>query len=119
MLQGFGANLVVEQTRQGRAVSLTGQPEITGRKIVVPGDPSSAAFPLVAALIVPNSEVTVYGMLTNPLRTGLFETLLEMGADLEFANRRIVGGEVVNYSTMARNQGLILYTNVGIGYETP
>ena len=63
--------------------------------IMVPGDPSSAAFPLVAALIVPDSEVTVHGVLTNPLRTGLFETLIEMGADLSFANRRIVGGEEV------------------------
>ena len=62
---------------------------------MVPGDPSSAAFPLVAALLVPGSGVTVHGVLMNPLRTGLFETLIEMGADLSFANRRMVGGEEV------------------------
>ncbi len=62
---------------------------------MVPGDPSSAAFPLVAGLIVPGSEVTVHGVLMNPLRTGLFRTLLDMGADLSFANRREVGGEEV------------------------
>ena len=61
----------------------------------MPGDPSSAAFPLVAALIVPGSEVTVNSVMMNPLRTGLFATLLEMGADLSFANRRTVGGEEV------------------------
>ena len=68
---------------------------LTATDIMVPGDPSSAAFPLVAALLVPGSEVTVHGVLMNPLRTGLFETLLEMGADLSFANRRQVGGEEV------------------------
>ena len=62
---------------------------------MVPGDPSSAAFPLVAALIVPGSEVTVTGMLLNPLRTGLLATLEEMGAAISIANRRAVGGEPV------------------------
>src|SRR5207244_2550740 len=68
---------------------------LTGTHIMVPGDPSSAAIPIVAGLLVPGSEVIVHGVLMNPLRTGLFETLLEMGADLSFANRRIVGGEEV------------------------
>ena len=91
MLGAFGCDVEVD----GKAVRLGEGRRLRATDIMVPGDPSSAAFPLVAALIVPDSEVTVYGMLTNPLRTGLFETLLEMGAGLEFANRRIVGGEEV------------------------
>jgi 3-phosphoshikimate 1-carboxyvinyltransferase len=63
--------------------------------VFVPGDPSSAAFPAVAALIVPGSEVTIAGVGVNPLRTGLYDTLAEMGADLSFANRRTEAGEEV------------------------
>ena len=91
MLAAFGCDVKVE----GNLVRLGEKRTLKATDIMVPGDPSSAAFPLVAALIVPGSEVTVYGVLMNPLRTGLFQTLLEMGADLSFANRRIVGGEEV------------------------
>jgi 3-phosphoshikimate 1-carboxyvinyltransferase len=91
MLQAFGCDVEVD----GNAVRLGPNRRLTGTDIMVPGDPSSAAFPLVAGLIVPGSEVTVYGVLMNPLRTGLFRTLLDMGADLSFANRRNVGGEEV------------------------
>ncbi len=95
MLRGFGAEISVEQTPVGRAVSLKGQPELTGRKIVVPGDPSSAAFPMVAALILPGSDVTLPNVGLNPHRIGLIETLLEMGADIQILNRREAAGEPV------------------------
>jgi 3-phosphoshikimate 1-carboxyvinyltransferase len=91
MLRAFGCE--VETGRN--EVRLGARRRLKATDIIVPGDPSSAAFPLVAALIAPDSEVTVCGVLTNPLRTGLFETLIEMGADLEFANSGIVGGEEV------------------------
>src|SRR5436305_836627 len=91
MLRAFGCDVETE----GARVRLGAKRRLQATDIMVPGDPSSAAFPLVAALIVPDSEITVHGVLTNPLRTGLFETLIEMGADMEFANRRIVGGEEV------------------------
>lgn len=91
MLAAFGCDVEVE----GNLVRLGKNRRLTATDIMVPGDPSSAAFPLVAGLIVPGSEVTVYGVLMNPLRTGLFETLLEMGADLSFENLRDVGGEAV------------------------
>jgi 3-phosphoshikimate 1-carboxyvinyltransferase len=95
MLKGFGATLTVEQTKEGRAVSLTGQPEITGRKIVVPGDPSSAAFLIAAALVVPGSELTIENVGLNPHRVGLIETLLDMGADIKIENERVEAGERV------------------------
>jgi 3-phosphoshikimate 1-carboxyvinyltransferase len=95
MLRGFGAQLAVEQTKEGRAVSLTGQPEITGRKILVPGDPSSAAFPIAAALVVPGSELVIENVGLNPHRIGLVETLLEMGADIEIERERVEAGERV------------------------
>jgi 3-phosphoshikimate 1-carboxyvinyltransferase len=95
MLRGFGATLKVEQTKEGRAVSLTGQPEILGRKIIVPGDPSSAAFPIAAALIVPGSNVLLPNVGLNPHRIGLIDTLLEMGADIQIENRREEAGEPV------------------------
>jgi 3-phosphoshikimate 1-carboxyvinyltransferase len=95
MLRGFGADVRVEQTPNGRAVSLIGQPELTGRKIIVPGDPSSAAFPMVAALILPGSDVILTNIGLNPHRIGLIETLLEMGADIEILNRREEAGEPV------------------------
>lgn len=95
MLRGFGAEIRVEQTPDGRAVSLVGQPELVGRRIIVPGDPSSAAFPLVAALILPGSDVTLTNIGLNPHRIGLIDTLLEMGADIEILNRRAEAGEPV------------------------
>ena len=95
MLRAFGACVDVEDTDEGRVVTLPPGQNLTGASIRVPGDPSSAAFPLAAALIVPGSEVTVEGVLLNPLRIGLFETLREMGADLTIANARDQGGEPV------------------------
>jgi 3-phosphoshikimate 1-carboxyvinyltransferase len=95
MLRAFGAEVGVEDHADGRHIRLAGGQALTGCAIRVPGDPSSAAFPLVAALITPGSEVTVEGVLLNPLRTGLFKTLIEMGADLTIANAREEGGEQV------------------------
>ena len=95
MLRHFGAEVSVERQGQGRLISLLGQPELTAADVLVPGDPSSAAFPLVAALLVPGSRVTVQGVGLNPLRTGLFATLREMGADLAITNERMEGGEPV------------------------
>jgi 3-phosphoshikimate 1-carboxyvinyltransferase len=96
MLRGFGAELEIETDREGaRHIRLQGQGRLTGRAIMVPGDPSSAAFPLVAGLIVPGSDITIENMLMNPTRTGLITTLLEMGASIEFLNGRDAGGEDV------------------------
>jgi len=95
MLLHFGAELTVRQAGRGRIIRLTGQPELRAADIIVPGDPSSAAFPLVAALLVPGSRITLTGIGLNPLRTGLFETLREMGAELTVRNHRIAGGEPV------------------------
>ncbi len=95
MLRAFGAVVHVEDRGGERHIDLPGGQTLTGTKIVVPGDPSSAAFPLVAALITPGSEVTVEGVLLNSLRTGLFTTLQEMGADLVISNLRDEGGEQV------------------------
>jgi 3-phosphoshikimate 1-carboxyvinyltransferase len=95
MLRAFGAAVDVSDEREGRVITLAGGQALAGCAIEVPGDPSSAAFPLVAALITPGSEVTVRGVLLNPLRTGLFATLREMGADLEIADVRASGGDEV------------------------
>lgn len=95
MLQGFGAELRVENTPEGRVITLLGQPELRPQVIAVPRDPSSAAFPVCAGLIVPGSEVLVPNIGLNPTRAGLFETLREMGADLAFESRREEGGEPV------------------------
>ena len=95
MLQGFGATLTVEETDEGRVITLTGQPELRPQTIVVPRDPSSAAFPVCAALIVPGSDVLVPNIGLNPTRAGLFTTLREMGADLTYENMREEGGEPV------------------------
>lgn len=95
MLAGFGAEITVEDSDAGRVITLTGQPELTAQHIEVPRDPSSAAFPVCAALIVPGSDVLVPGIGLNPTRAGLFTTLREMGADLTYENERIEGGEPV------------------------
>ena len=95
MLVGFGAELTVEQTDAGRVITLTGQPELRPQDIIVPRDPSSAAFPVCAALIVEGSDVLVPNIGLNPTRAGLFYTLQEMGADLTFENMREEGGEPV------------------------
>lgn len=95
LLRHFGARVAVEDGPEGRVVALDGQPELAPAPIEVPGDPSSAAFPLVAALIVPGSEVIIENVCLNPLRAGLFDTLAEMGADIRIENRRDQGGEPV------------------------
>ncbi|MBF9043511.1 3-phosphoshikimate 1-carboxyvinyltransferase [Rhodobacterales bacterium HKCCE4037] len=93
MLAGFGAEISTEVTPGGRVITLTGQPELRPQSIAVPRDPSSAAFPVCAALITEGSEVLVPNIGLNPTRAGLFETLREMGADLSFENMREEGGE--------------------------
>ncbi len=95
MLRHFGADLSVETAGAGRIIRLAGRPTLLARDVVVPSDPSSAAFPLVAALLVPGSAITIEAVGLNPLRTGLFDTLTEMGADLVVARRRSEGGEPV------------------------
>ena len=95
MLAGFGAEITTEETDEGRVITLTGQPELTPQVIAVPRDPSSAAFPVCAALITPGSDVLVPGIGLNPTRAGLFTTLQEMGADLTYENQREEGGEPV------------------------
>ncbi|RWR46482.1 3-phosphoshikimate 1-carboxyvinyltransferase [Sinirhodobacter ferrireducens] len=95
MLRGFGAEVSVEATPEGNRITLTGQPELRGQTVAVPRDPSSAAFPVCAALIVPGSDILVPGVSQNPTRNGLFLTLREMGADITFENEREEGGEPV------------------------
>ena len=96
MLTHFGAQVRVKlEGPHGRRVTLTGQPELAPAPIVVPADPSSAAFPLIAALIVPGSDVLLDGVMMNPLRTGLITTLSEMGASIEQLDARKEGGEDV------------------------
>ncbi|MEP2715499.1 3-phosphoshikimate 1-carboxyvinyltransferase [Pseudophaeobacter sp.] len=95
MLAGFGAEITVEDSDEGRVITLTGQPELKPQVIAVPRDPSSAAFPVCAALITPGSDVLVPGIGLNPTRAGLFYTLQDMGADLTFENPREEGGEPV------------------------
>jgi 3-phosphoshikimate 1-carboxyvinyltransferase len=95
MLSHFGAEVAVENIGDGRRVTVAGQPELRPAEVMVPADPSSAAFPLVAALIVPGSDVIIEGVMTNPLRTGLFKTLLEMGASIEMLSEQHDGGEDV------------------------
>lgn len=95
MLAGFGADITTEETDEGRVITLRGRPELTPQTITVPRDPSSAAFPVCAALIVPGSDVLVPNIGLNPTRAGLFYTLQDMGADLTFENMREEGGEPV------------------------
>ncbi|MCW8862331.1 MAG: 3-phosphoshikimate 1-carboxyvinyltransferase [Rhodospirillales bacterium] len=96
MLRHFGAKVTVEDIAGGaRAVIVTGQPELHGAQTLVPADPSSAAFPAVAALLVEGSAITLPDVGINPLRAGLFETLREMGADIVLGNERMEAGEAV------------------------
>ena len=95
MLRHFGADVTVEVVGDGRRITLKGQPELTPADVAVPADPSSAAFPLAAALIVPGSEVVLEGVMTNPLRAGLLATLKEMGASIETLATKTDGGEDV------------------------
>lgn len=95
MLLGFGAQLDVSKTAEGHVITLIGQPELKPQIVAVPRDPSSAAFPTCAALIVEGSDITVPGVSQNLTRNGLYITLVEMGADIEFQNPRLEGGEPV------------------------
>ncbi|KEP69898.1 3-phosphoshikimate 1-carboxyvinyltransferase [Thioclava dalianensis] len=95
MLRGFGADVRVEETSEGHVITLQGQPELRAQEVTVPRDPSSAAFPVCAALLVPGSDILVPGVSQNPTRNGLFTTLREMGADITFENPREEGGEPV------------------------
>jgi len=96
MLKHFGADLRVDAFEaNGRCIRLAGQPELVPQPVTVPADPSSSAFPLVAALLVPDSDVILKSVMMNPLRTGLFITLGEMGASIEALERRMEGGEEV------------------------
>ncbi|MGB7178220.1 MAG: 3-phosphoshikimate 1-carboxyvinyltransferase, partial [Xanthobacteraceae bacterium] len=96
MLAHFGAQVRVEPTETGgRRITLVGQPELIPKPVAVPADPSSAAFPLIAALLVPGSDVILHGVMMNPLRTGLLTTLMEMGAAIEKLEERSEGGEDV------------------------
>lgn len=96
MLQGFGADLSVETDKDGiRHIHIVGQGKLTGQTIDVPGDPSSTAFPLVAALITEGSDLMIRNVLMNPTRTGLILTLQEMGAQIDVLDPRLAGGEDV------------------------
>ena len=94
MLQHFGAEISSESDGEhGRRISLKGQPELKGTLVTVPADPSSAAFPIVAALVVPRSEIVLSDVMTNPLRTGLIKTLREMGGQIDEVDKRNNDGE--------------------------
>jgi 3-phosphoshikimate 1-carboxyvinyltransferase len=93
MLQGFGANIRSEQTRKGNIISLEGYSELKAQEISVPRDPSSAAFPVCAALITEGSDIVVPNIGLNPTRSGLFETLREMNANITYENENFQGGE--------------------------
>ncbi len=95
MLRHFGANVRIMDKEGGRAITIRGDAELSGRDILVPGDPSSAAFLVAAALIVPGSDITIEGLLINPTRTGLYTTLQEMGGDVTLLNQREEGGEPI------------------------
>jgi 3-phosphoshikimate 1-carboxyvinyltransferase len=96
MLKAFGASIAVEEIEGGAsAISITGEAELHPAALDVPSDPSSAAFPLVAALIVPGSDILLEKVMLNPRRIGLIETLLEMGASIEIRNRRDNGGDEI------------------------
>jgi 3-phosphoshikimate 1-carboxyvinyltransferase len=95
MLAHFGAEVSVEAEGQGRRITVQGRPELRPNAVSVPADPSSAAFPIVAALITPGSDIVVEGVMTNPLRSGLLTTLIEMGARIDKLDVRVEGGEEV------------------------
>ena len=95
MLKAFGAEVTVKAIGRGQKVSVKGPVTLKATDVTVPGDPSSAAFPIVAALITPGSDVTIENVMMNPTRVGLFETLTEMGAYLRSDNFRTSGGEVI------------------------
>jgi 3-phosphoshikimate 1-carboxyvinyltransferase len=107
LLKHFGAKITSKpHGEHGRRITLQGQPELEPTDVVVPADPSSAAFPLVAALIMPGSDLILEAVMTNPLRTGLFATLREMGANIETLATRDDGGEEVADLRTTRMRGL-------------
>ena len=112
MLAGFGAEITVTDSPEGRVITLTGQPELVAQSVAVPRDPSSAAFPVCAAVIVPGSEILVPGVSRNPTRDGLYATLIEMGADITYENPRDEGGEPVADLRVRYSPDLV-------GVETP
>ena len=95
MLKGFGARITVEKKADGNHITIEGQQELKAQDLDVPGDPSSAAFPMVAALITPGSDIVIENIMLNPTRTGLIDTLVEMGGNIVIENRRLAGGEEV------------------------
>jgi 3-phosphoshikimate 1-carboxyvinyltransferase len=95
MLEAFGAGIAVETSNGERRIAVEGHRELAARPIAVPGDPSSAAFPLVSALITEGAQVRIGNVLLNPTRIGLIETLIEMGARIKIVERRSPGGEDV------------------------
>lgn len=95
MLRGFGVDVLVENKADGRHASVHGKADLTACNVAVPGDPSSAAFLVVAALIVEGSDITIENVTMNPLRAGIFTTLIEMDADLTIINERVVAGEKI------------------------
>src|SRR5206468_12655514 len=97
MLRAFGCDVEVA----GESIRLGANRGLVATDVAIPGDPSSAAFPVVAALLVPGSRVTIRNVMVNPLRTGLLKSLIEMGADLHFENERVHGGEKVADVTVA------------------
>jgi len=111
MLRHFGAQVTVEVIGDGRRITLKGQPELVAADVAVPADPSSAAFALVGALIVPGSEIVFESVMTNPLRAGLFLTLREMGASIEVLSSNTDGGEEV--------ADLLVRTSTLKGVEVP
>jgi 3-phosphoshikimate 1-carboxyvinyltransferase len=95
MLTAFGARLSIEDVAGVRHVSVEGQHELAAQNLDIPGDPSSAAFPMVAALLTEGSDITIENIMLNPTRTGLITTLIEMGGNIVIENRRVSGGEDV------------------------
>jgi len=95
MLQAFGADIATQPEGNGRRITVRGYKELTPQPITVPADPSSAAFPLVAALITEGSHIVLENVMLNPTRTGLVQTLVEMGGDVQIHNERSAGGEPV------------------------
>ncbi len=95
MLRAFGADVNARPKDDGQIVSIEGPISLVATRVNVPGDPSSAAFPIVAALIIPGSDICIENVMMNPTRTGLLETLAEMGGDIRADNFRKSGGEVI------------------------
>lgn len=95
MLTSFGAKLAIEAIEGVRHISIEGQHELKAQTFAIPGDPSSAAFPMAAALLAEGSDITIENIMLNPTRTGLITTLMEMGGDITIENRRLAGGEEV------------------------